>query len=88
LKPLLLDASIIFLTFSMYDLLAETPGFPTGDGNCPGPCDCGSNPCGEYLFNYLSNSSGLADFIVNEFILGPTLLGNANLSGAYLDDEW
>lgn len=50
----------------------RTPGFPHGDGDCPGPCDCGTNPCGEYLFNYVSNVSGLADFIVDEFILGPT----------------
>lgn len=66
----------------------ETPGYPNGDGNCPGPCDCGSNPCGEYLFNYLTNVSGLADWIVDDFILGPTGLGNANVSGFYLDDEW
>ena len=68
----------------------QTPNYPSGDGNCPAPaCDCGIHPCGEYLFNYLNASkNGLADFIVNEFILGPTLLGNKNLSGAYLDDEW
>jgi hypothetical protein len=25
----------------------QTPGYPSGDGNCPGPCDCGVHPCGE-----------------------------------------
>ena len=69
---------------NLYHDQEQTPEYPKGDGNCPGPCDCGVNPCGEYLFNYLSNTSGLADFIVNDFILGPTGLGNANLSGFYL----
>ena len=67
----------------------ETPGFPHGDGVCPGPCDCGVHPCGEYLFDYTNaTTNGLADFIVNDFVLGPTGLGNTNISGFYLDDEW
>jgi hypothetical protein len=74
---------------ALYHDLEQTPGFPRGDGNCPGPCDCGVHPCGEYLFNYLTDDiAGLTDFLINDFILGPTLLGNANLSGAYIDDEW
>ena len=35
----------------LYHDLEQTPNFPTGDGNCPGPCDCGVHPCGEYLFD-------------------------------------
>lgn len=27
----------------------QTPGFPHGDGICPGPCDCGGVPCGEII---------------------------------------
>ena len=39
-----------------------------------------------YLFDYTNaTANGLADFIVNDFILGPNGLGNANLSGFYLD---
>ena len=74
----------------LYHDQEQTPGFPHGDGDCPGPCDCGVHPCGEYLFNYANATvdGPLADFIVNEVVLGPTGLGNANLSGFYLDDEW
>ena len=28
----------------------QSPGHPKGDGNCVEKCDCGSNPCGEYLW--------------------------------------
>ena len=65
----------------------QTPGYPSGDGNCPAPaCDCGVHPCGEYLFDH-RNGTMLQDWIVNE-LLGPSLVGNSNISGAYLDDEW
>ena len=74
---------------ALYHDKEQTPGYPQGDGNCPGPCDCGVHPCGEYLFNYENaTKNGLADWIVNEAVLGPNGLGNANLSGFYLDDEW
>ena len=69
----------------LYHDIEQTPGFPKGDGDCPGPCDCGVHPCGEYLFNHLNSS--LSDWIVAE-LTGPNLVGNANISGAYLDDEW
>eukprot|EP00047_Mylnosiga_fluctuans_P008772 m.260071 g.260071 ORF g.260071 m.260071 type:complete len:421 (-) comp23253_c0_seq1:104-1366(-) len=64
----------------------QSPGYPTGDGNCPGPCDCGSIPCGEYLWD-LRNAS-LRDWLVKDFVLGPNALGNENVSGLYLDDYW
>lgn len=38
-----------------------------------------------YLYDH--RNASVSDFIVNE-LLGPSLMGNANLSGAYLDDEW
>lgn len=73
----------------LYHDVEQTPGYPHGDGSCPGPCDCGVHPCGEYLFDYSNaTQNGLADFIVDKFILGANGLGNANLSGFYLDDEW
>ena len=72
---------------ALYHDQEQSPGFPSGDGSCPGPCDCGTNPCGEYLFNYTNAATnGLADWIVNEVELGANGLGNANLSGFYLDD--
>jgi len=70
---------------ALYHDVEQTPGFPHGDGNCSGPCDCGVHPCGEYLFDYSNaTANGLADFIVNEVVLGANGLGNANLSGFYL----
>ena len=71
----------------LYHDQEQTPGYPHGDGDCPGPCDCGVHPCGEYLYNYLSPVPGLEQHLT-DFILGPTGLGNANLSGFYLDDEY
>jgi hypothetical protein len=36
----------------LYHDIEQTPGvFPHGDGHCPGPCDCGVHPCGEYLYD-------------------------------------
>jgi len=71
---------------ALYHDQEQTPGFPHGDGSCPGPCDCGVHPCGEYLFNYLNDTIG--DYILSNVLLGPTGMGNANVSGFYLDDEW
>ncbi len=40
-----------------------------------------------YLFDYTNaTENGLADFIINEVVLGANGLGNANLSGFYLDE--
>ena len=60
----------------------QTPGFPHGDGSCPGPCDCGGVPCGEYLWDH--RNASLRTWIINDFLLGPTGLGNENISGFYL----
>jgi len=64
----------------------QTPAYPHGDGSCAEPCDCAGVPCGEYLFNHANDT--LRDFLVNEVILGPTGLGNPNVSGFFLDDGW
>jgi hypothetical protein len=71
---------------SFYHDQDQTPQHPHGDGSCAEPCDCGPVPCGEYLFNHANDT--LRDFLVNEIILGPTGLGNPNISGVYLDDGW
>ena len=70
----------------LYHDLEQTPGFPHGDGSCPGPCDCGGVPCGEFLWDH--RNASLRSFIVNEFIAGPNGLGNSNVSGFFLDDGW
>ena len=56
------------------------------NGTCYTPCDCGVDvPSGEYLYD-LRNASARA-FIIED-LLGPTALGNPNISGLYLDDYW
>lgn len=74
------------LCSGLYHDRDQTPGHPKGDGDCALPCDCGGVPCGEYLWDH--RNASLRDFLVNEFILGANGLGNANVSGFYLDDGW
>ena len=64
----------------------QTPGFPHGDGACPGPCDCGDAPCGEYLWDH--RNASLREWLLNEFILGEHGLQDENVSGFFLDDVW
>jgi len=70
----------------LYHDVDQTPGFPRGDGNCPGPCDCGGVPCGEYLWDH--RNASLREWILNEFLLGPTGLGSPEVQGLYLDDNF
>ena len=68
----------------------QTPQYPNNskyDGTCLAPCDCGMVPCGEYLFDH-RNGSMLRDFLVNDFLLGPTGLGSGVIDGVSLDDGW
>eukprot|EP01051_Picozoa_sp_SAG22_P014976 SAG22_NODE_1895_length_3366_cov_3.131007_2_plen_304_part_00 len=40
-----------------YHMQEQTPGYPTGDGDCAAPgCDCGKHPCGFYLWNHSSTT--------------------------------
>lgn len=79
------------LCTDLYHDQMQTPQHlpPTGhgqNGTCwPQPCDCGGVPVGEYLWD-LRNASARAFLI--EDLLGPTALGNPNISGLYLDDYW
>lgn len=77
------------LCSNLYHDQMQTPQFSTIDdgqnGTCYAPCDCGGVPTGEYLWD-LRNSSAREYILEN--ILGPTALGNANITGLYLDDYW
>ena len=36
----------------------QSPGYPHGDGDCLAPqCDCGSVPCGFYVFNHSTTTT-------------------------------
>ena len=38
-----------------FHMQEQTPGYPKGDGDCAAPaCDCGTMPCGFYLWNVSS----------------------------------
>ena len=68
-----------------------TPQKPSPDGACttgePPRCDCGNNPCGEYLWDH-RNGTMLRDFLVNEFVLGNTSIGHPDIDGLFIDDFW
>lgn len=49
--------------------------------DCGGPCDCGSVPCGEYLWD--PRNASLRAWLIDVHILGPTGLGNPNVTGFY-----
>lgn len=57
------------------------------DGSCSKPCDCGGVPCGEYLFDH-RNGSMLQKWLVEEYIGGIHALGDPNVDGFCIDDEW
>ncbi|CAE8624234.1 unnamed protein product [Polarella glacialis] len=71
----------------------QTPAVPTAaqphpDGSCTdGVCDCGTQPCGEYLFDH-RNGSMLRDWLIKEHIGGPAGLRNPSVHGFFMDDYW
>lgn len=72
----------------------QTPQVPTAaqprpDGLCSpsSGCDCGTNPCGEYLWDH-RNGSMLREWLLREHIGGPAGLGAPEISGLFVDDYW
>lgn len=65
----------------------QTPEHPVGDGSCTDACDCGQQPCGEYLWDH-RNGSSLREFLIEEFVFGPDGLGHEGIAGVFLDDGW
>eukprot|EP01114_Cavostelium_apophysatum_P018996 TRINITY_DN5990_c0_g1_i2.p1 TRINITY_DN5990_c0_g1~~TRINITY_DN5990_c0_g1_i2.p1 ORF type:complete len:447 (-),score=72.88 TRINITY_DN5990_c0_g1_i2:49-1389(-) len=64
-----------------------TPSNPNPDGACDLYCDCGSVPCGEYLFDH-RNGSMLTEWLLSEYILSDTAMGSPVVSGMFIDDFW
>eukprot|EP01059_Diplonema_ambulator_P022936 TRINITY_DN382_c0_g2_i2.p1 TRINITY_DN382_c0_g2~~TRINITY_DN382_c0_g2_i2.p1 ORF type:complete len:427 (+),score=177.41 TRINITY_DN382_c0_g2_i2:99-1379(+) len=64
-----------------------TPDDPNPDGSCTDECDCGNNPCGEYLWDH-RNGTMLREFLINEHIMGANGVGNAAIDGLFIDDFW
>ena len=46
----------------------QTPEHPKGDGSCTDMCDCGSLPCGEYLWDH--RNASLREWLVEVFVWG------------------
>ncbi len=52
----------------------QTPGYPHGDGDCAAPaCDCGTKPCGFYLWNHSSTTivkgQSFRDWFIHSYVL-------------------
>ena len=76
------------LCTNLYHDQEQTPsGTPDGRGLCQGKCDVGGYiPVGEYLFDHRNES--LRDWLVDEHIMGPNCLGQAQIDGLFIDDFW
>eukprot|EP00326_Haptolina_ericina_P001279 CAMPEP_0181224288 /NCGR_PEP_ID=MMETSP1096-20121128/31037_1 /TAXON_ID=156174 ORGANISM="Chrysochromulina ericina, Strain CCMP281" /NCGR_SAMPLE_ID=MMETSP1096 /ASSEMBLY_ACC=CAM_ASM_000453 /LENGTH=399 /DNA_ID=CAMNT_0023317341 /DNA_START=91 /DNA_END=1290 /DNA_ORIENTATION=- len=78
----------------LYHDQVQTPGFPHGDGDCAPPgCDCGSVPCGEYLFDFRNANVSIRgqtfiDWYINTYFGGASGMDNEHIIGFYLDDDW
>jgi hypothetical protein len=61
------------------------PSWPPAS-QCAAACDCGSVPCGEYLFDH--RNASLRRWLVDVYIGGAEGIGNPAVSGIFLDDTW
>ena len=64
-----------------------TPEKPHPDGSCVDVCDCGKNPCGEYLWDH-RNGTMLRNFLIQETILSSSAVGHPDIDGLFIDDFW
>ena len=75
-----------------YHSQEQSPGFPHGDGDCAPPaCDCGSVPCGFYVFNHSStvvvNGQTFLQWFLDTYMFN--YVGASPLvSGFFWDDVW
>lgn len=77
----------------LYHNQEQSPGYPTGDGNCAAPnCDCGNGvPCGFYMWNHSSTTvvhgQTFLEWFRDSYIFDKQ--GTSPLvSGMYFDDYW
>ena len=49
-------------------------------------CDCGSVPCGTYLFDH--RNATLREWLGTVHVAGPTGVGSPHVDGLYIDDGW
>jgi len=76
----------------LYHDQTQSPGYPTGDGNCAAPaCDTGAVPSGEYLWDFRQlnttvNGVSLREWWIDSWLFGPNGAGNPLVSGFFFDD--
>eukprot|EP00656_Telonema_subtile_P026754 TRINITY_DN28740_c0_g2_i1.p1 TRINITY_DN28740_c0_g2~~TRINITY_DN28740_c0_g2_i1.p1 ORF type:complete len:329 (+),score=55.02 TRINITY_DN28740_c0_g2_i1:175-1161(+) len=75
-----------------YHMQEQTPGYPHGDGDCAAPaCDCGTKPCGFYLWNHSSttvvNGQSFQDWFIHSYMFNQ-VGGSPLVSGFFWDDVW
>jgi hypothetical protein len=73
LDPLLSLAPSLSLRSTYYHMQEQSPGYPHGDGDCASPaCDCGTMPCGFYLWNHSStavvNGQTFLDWFIHSYM--------------------
>jgi hypothetical protein len=60
-----------------------SPADPAPDGACVGVCDCGSVPCGEYLWDH--RNASLRPWLISTLV---DPIRNDGISGWFVDDFW
>lgn len=77
----------------LYHCQEQSPGYPTGDGNCGAPnCDCGNGvPCGFYIWNHSSTTvvhgQTFLEWFRDSYVFD--YQGTSPMvSGMYFDDWW
>jgi hypothetical protein len=85
--PLNKGKPLVFLIAAFASIGFSNKTNPNPDGACSVKCDCGSVPCGEYLFDH-RNGSMLTEWLLNEYILSNTALGSPYIDGLFIDDFW
>jgi len=75
-----------------FHMQEQSPGYPHGDGDCAAPaCDCGTKPCGFYLWNHSSTTvvkgQSFQDWFIHSYMFNE--VGSSDLvSGFFWDDQW
>jgi hypothetical protein len=75
-----------------YHMQEQSPGYPHGDGDCAAPgCDCGSKPCGFYMWNHSSTAvvkgQTFQQWFINDYVLNKVGMSPL-VSGFFWDDYW
>eukprot|EP00054_Salpingoeca_dolichothecata_P036770 m.8584 g.8584 ORF g.8584 m.8584 type:complete len:581 (+) comp7015_c0_seq1:40-1782(+) len=64
----------------------QTPEYPKGDGSCKEECDCGKNPCGEYIFDH--RNASFQDWFINDYMItNETLFHDPPIGLGWMDDS-